>query len=74
MDDDEYSIDAEYQGNHIDVVSKDPLLGRLELMGDGDQLIHVMLNRAMAEDLLSALVQFLGHGEGADAQTYHIVQ
>lgn len=74
MDDDRYSIEAESQGNDIDVISKDPLVGRLELMGDDDQLVEVMLDRAMAEELLSALVQFLGHGEGADAQSVHIVQ
>lgn len=66
-------IEAEYQGNDIDVISRDPLVGRLELMAD-DEIIEVRLTRASAEDLLSALVQFLGHGEGRDAPQLSTVQ
>jgi hypothetical protein len=60
-------LEAEYQGKDIDLVSTDPLVGRLELMAEDDEVIEVTLDRVMAETLLSALLKFLGQGEGADA-------
>lgn len=67
-------IEAEYNGNDIDVISTDPLVGRVELIADDDEIVELRLTRESAEDLLSALVQFLGHGEGRDAPNIHTVQ
>ncbi|SEI14267.1 hypothetical protein SAMN05216228_102745 [Rhizobium tibeticum] len=75
MDDDELAmIEAEYQGNDIFVVSNDPLIGRLELVADEGGVVEVRLDRATAEDLLSALVQFLDQGEGEDAPKFSTLQ
>lgn len=67
-------LEAEYQGNDIEVISTDPLLGRLQLMAEQDEVVEVMLDRATAEQLLSALVQFLAHGEGDDATSFSAAQ
>lgn len=61
------ALEAEYQGSDIDLISTDPLVGRLELMAEDDEVVEVTLDRVKAETLLSALLNFLGHGEGADA-------
>lgn len=60
-------LEAEYQGREIDLISTHPLVGRLELMAEDDEVVEVTLDRATAETLLSALLKFLGQGEGADA-------
>jgi hypothetical protein len=65
--DEEKGRKAEYQGNDIAVLSKDPLIGDCELMMDDDDIVNLRLDRESAEDLLSALVQFLAAGEGDDA-------
>ncbi|MER9853748.1 MULTISPECIES: hypothetical protein [unclassified Mesorhizobium] len=58
---------AEYQGNDIAVLSREPLTGSCELMMNDDGIVELMLDRESAEDLISALVQFLGVGTGKDA-------
>lgn len=67
MSEDPTTITAEFQDHDIDVVSKDPLIGRLELIADTDEVIEVTLDRDTATALLSALVEFLAQGEGEDA-------
>lgn len=64
------SLEAEYQGNGIEVVSTDPLIGRLELVAEQEEVVEVMLDRATAEQLVSALMVFLSHGEGGDAPSF----
>ncbi|MBD9638726.1 hypothetical protein IB277_20730 [Ensifer sp. ENS07] len=61
------TLEAEYQGNDINVMSTNPLLGRLELVAEQEEIVEVLLDRATAEQLLSALMQFLSQGEGEDA-------
>ncbi|MCK3780081.1 hypothetical protein MZK49_25640 [Ensifer sesbaniae] len=68
------TLEAEYQGDDIGVISTDPLLGRLQLVAEQEEVVEVMLDRATAERLLSALVQFLAHGEGGDAPNFSITQ
>jgi len=60
-------LEAEYQGSDVEVISTDPLVGRLELMAEDDEVVEVMLDRATAAQLNSALMSFLAHGEGDDA-------
>lgn len=64
------SLEAEYQGNHIQLVSTDPLLGRLQLMAEQEEIVELMLDRATAEQLVSALMVFLSHGKGDDAPSF----
>ncbi|MBZ9927753.1 hypothetical protein FJW04_21895 [Mesorhizobium sp. B2-7-3] len=54
---------AEYQGNDLTVVSKDPLVGSVELVGDDDEVIELQLDSETAEDLISALIQFFQLGQ-----------
>lgn len=68
------TLEAEYQGNDIEVISTDPLVGRLELMAEQEEVVEVMLDRETAERLLSALMQFLGHGQGGHAPNYSAAQ
>jgi hypothetical protein len=58
---------AEYQGRDVDVLSRAPLIGKLELMGDDDEPIDLQLDRASAEALMATLTIFLLKGEGEDA-------
>jgi hypothetical protein len=67
MDDDEPPKTAEYQGRDVDVLSRAPLIGTLELMGDDDEPIDLQLDRASAEALMATLTIFLLKGEGEDA-------
>lgn len=67
MEDEQTTATAEFTDNDICVVSTDPLVGTLELISDQDEVIEVTIDRERAEDLLSALVQFLAQGEGRDA-------
>ncbi|MBZ9748305.1 hypothetical protein LB516_24035 [Mesorhizobium sp. CO1-1-7] len=53
---------AEYQGNDLTVVSKDPLVGSVELIGD-DEVIELQLDSETAEDIISALIQFFQLGQ-----------
>ncbi|SCW77616.1 hypothetical protein SAMN02927900_04843 [Rhizobium mongolense subsp. loessense] len=73
-DDERTTISAEYQGDDIVVMSKDPLIGKLELMTETDEVVEVRIDRDTAEGLLSALVPFLAHGEGDEAPNFSTVQ
>ncbi|KSV64385.1 hypothetical protein BTE77_16315 [Ensifer adhaerens] len=64
------SLEAEYQGNDIELVSTDPLLGRLQLLAEQDEIVELMLDRATAEQLVSSLMVFLSYGEGGDAPSF----
>jgi hypothetical protein len=44
MDDDEPPKTAEYHGGDVDVLSRAPLIGTLELKGDDDQPIELELD------------------------------
>lgn len=61
------TMNAEFQGSDVSVLSTDPLLGTVELTSSTGGTIEVLLDRYSAEALLSALVQFLAHGND-DAQ------
>jgi hypothetical protein len=67
MDDDEPHKTAEYQGGDVHVLSRAPLIGTLELIGDDDQPIELELDRGSAEALMAVLTIFLLKGEGEDA-------
>jgi hypothetical protein len=58
---------AEYQGRDVDVLSRAPLIGTLEVMGHDDEPIELELDRASAEALMATLTMFLLKGEGEDA-------
>ncbi|SDA99849.1 hypothetical protein [Sinorhizobium sp. NFACC03] len=45
------TLEAEYQGNDIDIVSTSPLLGRLEFVAEQEEIVEVLLDRATAEQL-----------------------
>jgi len=58
---------VEYQDSDVTVVSRNPLRGALELVTDDDDTTVLELDRDSAEWLVSALVEFLMKGDGADA-------
>jgi hypothetical protein len=58
---------AEYQDGDVTVLSRAPLMGTLELMGDDNEPIELQLDRESAENLMSVLTIFLLKGEGEDA-------
>lgn len=62
----EKTMQLEYQDGNVNVESRNPLLGRLELIGDDDDTHDLVLNRYFAEELISALTAFLMKGEGDD--------
>lgn len=62
MEDDRTTITAEFQGFEISIVSREPLLGTLELTSFTGANIEVPLDYYSAEALVSALVQFLAQG------------
>jgi hypothetical protein len=64
---------AEYQDGDVSVLSRSPLLGTLELVGDNDEPIDLQLDRERAEELVSVLLAFLLAGEGEDSPnaTFH---
>ncbi|TSE07567.1 hypothetical protein C1D09_018725 [Mesorhizobium intechi] len=53
------------------LLSTDRLLGLLELETDRGE-IELVMNRIVAERLLSAIVEFLQAGEGEDAPTFAV--
>jgi hypothetical protein len=67
LDDDGPPKTAEYQDGDVTVLSRAPLMGTLELMGDDDEPIELQLDRECAENLMSVLTIFLLKGEGEDA-------
>ncbi|MBK5570884.1 hypothetical protein [Ensifer sp. SSB1] len=64
------TLEADYLGADIEVVSSDPLLGRLQLMAEQEEVVELMLDRATAQHLVSVLMKFLSHGEGGDAPNF----
>ncbi|WDZ81684.1 hypothetical protein PWG15_35780 (plasmid) [Ensifer adhaerens] len=69
MEDDRMTITAQFQGVEISLVSREPLLGTLELTSITGANIEVPLDYYSAEALVSALVQFLAQGSD-DRQTF----
>ncbi|MBZ7926316.1 hypothetical protein LAC81_23040 [Ensifer adhaerens] len=57
------TMNAEFQGSDVSVLSSDPLMGTFELTSSTGGSIEVLLDRYSAEALLSALEQFLAHGD-----------
>lgn len=65
---------VEYQDGDVEVTSRKPLRGTLELVTDDDDTVDMLLDRENAEWLMSALVEFLMHGEGNDMPKISIGQ
>ncbi|KSV84554.1 hypothetical protein N183_12065 [Sinorhizobium sp. Sb3] len=61
------TMNAEFQGSVVSVLSSDPLMGTFELTSSTGETIEVLLDRYSAEALISTLVQFLARGDD-DAQ------
>ena len=53
------------------VLSAEPLIGLIDL-GTDSGTVTLAMNRIVAERLLSAVVDFLQAGEGADAPTFAV--
>lgn len=53
---------VEYQDGDVEITSRKPLRGRLELMGDDDKPVFLDLDPESAEWLMSALMEFLSRG------------
>jgi hypothetical protein len=58
------TIVAKYEGYEIDLLSKSPLLGSLELAGQDDEVINLKISKNDAERLVSELTRFIA----ADAE------
>ncbi|MEI3855809.1 MULTISPECIES: hypothetical protein [Ensifer] len=65
MKDTGITMNAEFQGSPVSVLSSDPLMGAFEITCSTGETIEVLLDRYSAEALLSALAQFLAHDEDA---------
>ncbi|WP_246681022.1 hypothetical protein [Mesorhizobium sp. B2-3-15] len=57
---------VEYQDGDVEVTSRKPLRGTLELVTDDDDTVDMLLDRENAEWLMGALAEFLIQGEGDD--------
>ena len=57
---------VEYQDGDVEVTSRKPLRGKLELIADDDDTVELLLDRENAEWLMGALCEFLVQGEGDD--------
>ncbi|WP_019171022.1 hypothetical protein [Pseudaminobacter salicylatoxidans] len=53
------TIVAEYTGYQIDLVSRSPLLGSIELSGQDDEVINLKISKSDAERLMSELARFI---------------
>lgn len=53
------TIVAKYEGYGIDLLSKSPLLGSIELAGQDDEVINLKISRNDAERLMSELARFI---------------
>lgn len=60
------TIVAKYEGYEIDLLSKSPLLGSLELAGQDDEVINLKISKSDAERLVSELTRFIA-AERTDA-------
>ena len=67
MKDTGITMNAEFNGSAVSVLSSDPQLGTFEITCSTGGKIEVLLDRYSAEALLSALTQFLTDGEDARA-------
>ncbi len=61
------TIVAKYEGYEIDLLSKSPLLGSLELAGQDDEIINLKISRSDAERLVKELTRFIATEEAAAA-------
>ncbi|WP_077960888.1 hypothetical protein [Ensifer adhaerens] len=61
------TMNAEFQGSAVNVLSTDPLLGTFELTSSTGETIEVLLDRYSAEALIAAIMQFLAHDEDDQA-------
>ncbi len=61
------TIVAKYEGYEIDLLSKSPLLGSLELAGQDDEIINLKSSRSDAERLVKELTRFIATEEAAAA-------
>jgi hypothetical protein len=66
---------AEYQDGDIEIVTREPLVGKIDLMTD-DGIVQLEIDKHGAEWLVAALLEFLAAGEGDDAPefTVHNIQ
>lgn len=60
------TIVARYEGYGIDLLSRSPLLGSLELAGEDDEVINLKISRSDAERLVEELTRFMA-AEQAEA-------
>jgi hypothetical protein len=61
------TIVAKYEGYEIDLLSKSPLLGSLELAGQDDEIINLKISKGDAERLVKELTRFIAAEEAAAA-------
>lgn len=61
------TIVAKYEGYEIDLLSKSPLLGSLELAGQDDEVINLKISKSDAERLVSELTRFIAAEQAAAA-------
>lgn len=61
------TIVAKYEGYEIDLLSKAPLLGSLELAGQDDEIINLKISKSDAERLVRELTRFIAAEETAAA-------
>ncbi|HEV7305200.1 hypothetical protein [Ensifer sp.] len=59
------TISAQFLGN-FSIISSDPLIGFFEFSTSTNTTIEVSMDWYSAEALLSALVQFLSHGQAVE--------
>ncbi|MGX7875319.1 hypothetical protein ACVDG5_023675 [Mesorhizobium sp. ORM6] len=58
-------------GSYVTLLSRDRLLGLLELETDTGQ-IDLVMNKLIAERLMETLIDFLQAGEGNDAPSFAV--
>ena len=61
------TIVAKYEGYEIDLLSKSPLLGSLELAGQDDEIINLKISKGDAERLVKELARFIAAEEAEAA-------
>lgn len=53
------TIVAKYEGFEVDLLSKSPLVGSIELAGEDDEVINLKISKSDAERLVSELSKFI---------------
>ncbi|TAN01385.1 MAG: hypothetical protein EPN45_12875 [Rhizobiaceae bacterium] len=53
------TIVAKYEGFGVDLLSKSPLVGSIELAGEDDEVINLKISKSDAERLVSELSKFI---------------